>query len=624
MVERIWIKILLYLFLFLSFPSYARGQANYAPGEVIVKLKSSVSSGKSAETYVGKVVQQKGMSLKSDYSRMGIYHFAKPGQKVEDMIAELKADPEVEYVEPNYIFSKASVGEASQTLSLGDVAAMAGGGGGGYLATGANIQVPSAWSNVTNNGTPVIGVIDTGLDINHAVFTGTGALWVNSDEVPGNGIDDDGNGYVDDRNGFNFVSNSGTMIDDDGHGTHVAGIILSVTQDIYNTPYPAAKIRIMPLKFLDGSGYGKTSDAIEAIYYGVNNGATILNNSWGGSSYSAALHEAIAYAYDHGVSFVAAAGNMGSNNDNSPMYPASYDVPNVIAVAATLDNDNMAFFSNYGKSSVQLASPGVYILSTIPGNGFQSMSGTSMAAPFVAGMAALMKIEKPNLLAYQIRDIIKSNTDITYNGSGQKTLLNKVETEGRLNVNDTLIATKAAVVDPSQPAYSFVNQDRALASSIAGGGCGLVKKMIDKGDGFGDGSGGPESWSVLVLIAILAIPMLVINVLRRKTPEQRRKHERFKINTDVKVNIGDRELIGAVSSISMGGVQIDTNAMLEKGGIITMSIRSPDGKEVLEVEGRVVWSEAQKSYGVQFAETAERAKEQLANWTSRLAKESGS
>lgn len=636
------LKGLIYLFssilLFYSIFAYGQSQTmQYTPDEVIVKLRSNETAQSDTDsrysksssysilkgnTFVAKTQSQKGVRLKSAFHNLGVYHFAvKPGKSVAETIEDMKSDPDVEYAEPNYIFSKATVGSVIQKFSSSDVGAMAT--GQSYMATGAPIQVPNTWPILTVSNVPVVAVIDTGLDVAHPIISTTGVLWANPGEIAGNGVDDDNNGFIDDVNGWNFITNSGTMIDDDGHGTHVSGIILGVTQDIYTSPYPAAKIRIMPLKFLDGSGYGRTTDAIRAIYYAVNNGATVLNNSWGGTSYSSALHEAIVYAYNAGVLFVAAAGNSGLNNDTQPMYPASYDVPNVLSIAATTDSDSLAYFSNYGKSKVHVASPGVFILSSIPG-GYGTMSGTSMASPFVSGLAALMKAEQPYMLAYQMKQIILGNSDVVMSGS-TPLLLDKVSSEGRMNVYNTVQATKVAAVDSQQPAYSYSNQDRQLASSVAASGCGLVKKMIDDNttrNGFGGGgSGAPVSWSVLLVVAIMALPILIYNLLRqRERQEQRRQHERYKINSEVKVSIGDRELIGSISTISLGGAQLNTNSLLEQGGIVAMTIRSPDGKEQIAVEGRVVWSEKQKSYGIQFAETSQSIREKITNWTSSLVK----
>lgn len=631
--------------MFLSFSSYAHGQnanssnANkklinghrYVEGELIVKMKNSqgpfVQNSRAAvATRAGQMLSRfsnkKGMTLRNSYPEMGVYHFKiKEGQKTLDALNDLKSDPDVEYAEPNYTYSKSSVVSASQVYTASQVASMANYAQGGYLATTAPIQVTNSWGHVINNNTAVVAIIDTGLDTTHPVFVGSNSVWTNPGEIANNHIDDDGNGYIDDVHGFNFVSNTGTMIDDDGHGTHCAGIVLGVGQSIYGLSYTQSLIKIMPLKFLDGSGYGQTSDAIRAIYYAVNNGATVISNSWGGPDYSAALQEAVAYAYNQGVIFVAAAGNNSQNNDVSPMYPANYPVPNVISVAATTDIDQLAYFSDYGANSVPLAAPGMLILSTVPGGGFQTMSGTSMATPFVAGLAALMKVEQPNLLSYQAKQLIMGNTDVPTDGTGAHLLAGKTTTQGRLNVYRTLQATAGANIDATQPSYTFTNIDTQLASSLAATGCGLVKKMVSEGPGdFGGGGTAPESWSVLIIVGLFALPILIYNRLRAKDKVQRRKHERFKIDTSVKVQVGERELVGSISSISLGGVQLNTDALIEQGGIITMSIRSPDGKEQMQVEGRIVWSESQKAYGVQFAETTAAVREQISAWTSSLQK----
>ncbi|MCB0421394.1 MAG: S8 family serine peptidase, partial [Bdellovibrionales bacterium] len=328
----------------------AWGQA-YVPGEVIVKLKSN---GKSSGVFFSKASTKATMNLKKSYSKMNIHHFAlKPGQSVEEKVFELQNDPDVEYVEPNYIFSKPVTESESQTLSYEEMQVEIAATSVDYPATGAPIHAKAIWSSLTVPGAkPIVAVIDTGVDINHPVFVGSQAIWTNSDEIPNNGLDDDGNGYIDDVNGFNFVDNNGNMYDDDDHGTHVAGIILGVGQDIYTAPFDESKIEIMPLKFLDANGVGSTSSAIQAIYYAVHNGAKVINNSWGGPAYSAALHDAIVYSYNKGVTFLAASGNAGSDNDFNPMYPASYLVPHIVSVAAITDIEQLASFSNYGRDSV--------------------------------------------------------------------------------------------------------------------------------------------------------------------------------------------------------------------------------------------------------------------------------
>lgn len=604
-------KIALYISIAFLYVGAVHAQ-QYVPGEIIVKLKSEQGTSDSY-AFLGKAHSDKEMALKESWGKMNMYHFAlKKGQTVEQAVSDLKKDPNVLYAEPNYIFNKTTdqVG-MHQTFSAADIQAASVQQSQNYQATAANIGVQSVWSS--NSGMPsvkpVVAIIDTGLDINHYVIQDTQALWVNTDEIAGNGIDDDGNGYVDDRNGWNFVDNSPTMYDDDGHGTHVTGIILSIDQNIYTTPLREARIKVMPLKFLNGNGVGTTSNAIRAIYYAVNNGATVLNNSWGGTSYSSALHEAVAYTYTKKALFVAAAGNAGVNNDSTPMYPASYDVPNVMSILATTDYDYKASFSNFGATTVDLGSPGVFILSTVPNDAFGTSSGTSMAAPFVAGTAAQMKAESANMLGYQMKTILnQQNTSISQ-------LSGQVETSARLNSGAAVGFAKTASVDSGQPAYTITyGSDRDLASSVAGGGgCGTVKAL---------GGGNPPFGSAGAVVVLLLAPLIVLIVMRLRAPQNRRKHERFKINSDVRLMVGDREMVGSISSISLGGVQVNTSALMQDGGLVTMAIASPDGSEKIEVSGRVVWSEANKAYGVAFAQTPQSVLSRIADWTRGLQKAS--
>ncbi|MGZ3721275.1 MAG: S8 family serine peptidase [Bdellovibrionales bacterium] len=582
---------------------------NYAPGEIIVKLKGK-SGTVDSYAFMGKAQADHGMQLKQTWSKMNMYHFALgKGQRVEDKVAELKKDPNVLYVEPNYYLTKSNETGLQQTFTAAEVTASGTANTTSYMATSADIGVQNVWSNggAVPTNRPVVAVIDTGLDTTHSVMTGTNVLWTNPGEIAGNGVDDEGNGYVDDVHGWNFVDNSPTIYDDDGHGTHVSGIILSIDQNIYATPLRQAKIQIMPLKFLNGSGVGTTSDAIRAIYYASNNGAAVLNNSWGGSEYSAALNEAVAYSYSKGALFVAAAGNAGSNNDSTPMYPASYNVPNIVSVAATTDYDYLASFSNFGNGTVQLGSPGVYILSTIPNNSFGTMSGTSMATPFVSGTAGQMKVGSPNMLGYQLKTILLGQTSLISQLQG------KVSTSGRLNSSGSVTYAKAATVDTTQPAYTLsYGNDRELASSMAGGGCGLVKAMENGQDGE------PPFGSSAAVVVLLLMPVAILLALRMHAPENRRRFERFKINSDVRISVGDRELIGSISSLSLGGAQVNTTALLQDGGLVTLSISSPSGDEKVEVAGRVVWSAANKAYGVAFDSAPQSALSRIADWTHGL------
>lgn len=312
-----------------------------------------------------------------------------------------------------------------------------------------NIDAPEAWDKTTGSDSVVVGIIDTGVDYTHPDLVGN--IWTNPGEIAGNGIDDDNNGFIDDVHGFDFVNNDGDPMDDNHHGTHVAGTIAAQGNNARGVTGVAWNTSIMALKFLSASGSGYTSDAIRAInyatmmrsQYGVN--IRVLNNSWGGGGYSASLDSAIRASEAADILFVAAAGNDGTNNDVNPHYPSSYDVNNVITVAATDRNDNLASFSNYGASSVDIAAPGVGIYSTIAGGYYASFSGTSMAAPHVTGVAALAFAYDPDATAAEVKDAILAGGDWISGLGG------KVMTGMRLNAAGTLaqLTPENAIPDPT-------------------------------------------------------------------------------------------------------------------------------------------------------------------------------
>jgi hypothetical protein len=601
------------------FALHANAQS-FVPGEVIVKMKANAASSGTAKNFAARMRSSHGYNVKNHFAALRMYHMALPaGKSVEGAIAELKQDGDVEYAEPNYILTKASVSGVQRRFTAEQIQQQQNSAQStSVMVTGANIGLSQVYAQATSGYVgnlalrPIIAVIDTGIDTTHYVFKNTKAVWTNPGEIAANGIDDDGNGYIDDVHGWNFVSNSGNMYDDDGHGTHVSGIILSIDQNYFSNPMVTSKIQIMPLKFLDATGSGSTANAIKAVYYAVQNGASVMNNSWGGSSYSTALNEAIAYSYTAGATFVAAAGNgnngVGYDTDSAPMYPASYDVPNIVSVAAITDTDGLASFSNFGPNTVHLGSPGVYILSTLPGNSYGEMSGTSMATPFVAGTAIQMKVYSPDMLGHQVKSILMGQAT-TVSG-----LQNKVASQGKLATANSINAASSASVDTTQPAYTITYQpDRSLASSLAGGGCGLVTKMNGGDGGPGEGLGGIGVMAVLIML-----PLAYLVYRRVQNPANRRRYDRFNIHSDVRIQVGDRELVGSVSSISLGGARVDTNALLQDGGLVTLSIASPDGKESIEVQGRVVWSEANKSYGVAFADASQGVLSSITNWTKAL------
>ncbi len=270
----------------------------------------------------------------------------------------------------------------------------------------AGVGAVSAWNTTNGSGDVVVAVIDTGIDYTHADLAPN--IWNNPGEVAGNGVDDDGNGYVDDVRGINLAVNAPSIVDPmDGnqHGTHVAGTIGAVPGNGVGVRGVSGGVKLLPIKFMDAGGSGRLSDAIAAIDYmvdlKVNRGVNIrvANNSWGGGGYSAALEDAIRRASDAGIVFVVAAGNSAADVDLFPSYPASYDVNNIVSVAAIDQAQNLATFSNYGAESVDIAAPGVDITSTLPAQGYGALSGTSMATPHVVGTLALLFSAEPQISA---------------------------------------------------------------------------------------------------------------------------------------------------------------------------------------------------------------------------------
>lgn len=305
------------------------------------------------------------------------------------------------------------------------------------------VHARRAWSITQGSPSTLVAVIDTGVDVNHPDLTETVA--VNADEIPGNGIDDDGNGFIDDVRGWDFVENAPGSTDPHGHGTHVAGTIAARGDNSTGVVGVAWRARILPVRFLSDSGVGYTSDAIQAIHYARIRGARLVNASWGGGGYSSLLADAIDSLLTENTGlFVAAAGNSGSNNDFKPFYPAGYSLPGVIAVAASDQEDSLAAFSNHGKQSVDVAAPGVRILSSYRSSGFAYMSGTSMAAPHISGALALLQAQNSNLSGDDYRMLLLSSVD--YPGA----LNGWVATDGRANVWQALSRTTNPWLIPEQ------------------------------------------------------------------------------------------------------------------------------------------------------------------------------
>lgn len=354
------------------------------------------------------------------------------GVSVDQALAAYCVQPGVLYVQPDY-FVNSSALPNDPSFTNGTQWDLRNTGQNGGRA-GADINAAGAWNITTGSKNVVVAIIDSGIDYNHPDLAAN--VWTNTGEVPGDGWDNDGNGFVDDVHGFNFVNNTGNVMDDFGHGTHVAGTIGAVGNNGKGISGVAWNVQLMALKFLDSSGNGTTSNAIRALNYAVQMGAEVSNNSWNGGAYDQTFYEAIRNAGGQGHLFVASAGNFGMNTDGTPSYPASYDLDNIISVAATDRNDQIGGFSDFGSTSVDLAAPGVDILSTTPNNTYSSYWGTSQAAPHVAGAAALLWASDSSLTVAEVKQRILGGTD--YIGNIGSNASRPTVTNGRLDVGNSL------------------------------------------------------------------------------------------------------------------------------------------------------------------------------------------
>lgn len=265
------------------------------------------------------------------------------------------------------------------------------------------VNASSVWTKGVSGAGIVVGIVDSQIDISHAQLSGR--IAVNTAEIPGNGIDDDGNGYVDDVNGVNFISASVSNPQMNAHGTHVAGII-AADPARGSVSGIAPQARIVPAPFINNDGWGNLGDAITAMQYTAKRGARVINASWGGPTCMTAMSDAFAELGRQGVLVVVAAGNEGVNIEKTPSYPAAFGLPNQLTVAASTNTDALASFSNFGSRLVQLSAPGLNIVSTFPGGTTGTMSGTSMAAPFVTGAAALIWSARPSATVAQVRQAL--------------------------------------------------------------------------------------------------------------------------------------------------------------------------------------------------------------------------
>lgn len=367
---------------------------------------------KNVSHFDAKVFSKYGEVSQISNTSFGSFVLLKPNQKFNaKALQALSFNNQVEYIEPNYIITANHVLESEPISKPKDRSfkkqwGLNNDGYNGSIfpsgAAGEDINVLKAWGITKGAKNIKVAIIDSGVEYTHPDLQNQ--IDVNQIELNGKpGVDDDGNGYIDDIYGYNFAAKNGDPMDGYGHGTLCAGIV-GASHNSVGVAGVMANVSILPVKFLDNNGSGELIDAILAIDYAIKRGANVLSNSWGTGGKTKALEDAIVAARNAGITFVTAAGNQSSDNDTTDSYPGNFDIDNVISVGAFSSNGKMSYFSNYGKKTVHVMAPGEHIFSTYTNGQYFPESGTSMSAPFVAGVVGLMLSQDPHLTPLQIRN----------------------------------------------------------------------------------------------------------------------------------------------------------------------------------------------------------------------------
>jgi RHS repeat-associated protein len=354
-------------------------------GEMLVRFRQGVSEQDKTRLVEGKGMKRaKRLRGRSRLEKLAL----KPGQDLDAVLTDLRSNPAIELAEPNYLVSRDEV--VPDDPSFNDQWALRNTGATGGQA-GADIQAVAAWETTTGAPGTVIAVIDSGIDFTHPDLQNN--QWTNAAETA-DGNDNDNNGLADDLHGWDWVANSGTVVDENGHGTMIAGVIAAEGNNGAGTTGVMWHAGLMSLRVLDNTGTGDVASAVEAIDYAVDHEARVINCSWGTDQESVALKEAIQRAGTYGVVVVSSAGNSGKDIENAPYYPSSFGLSNQISVASTDNFDRLATWSNYGATHVTVAAPGVDILTTKMGGGYTTVTGTSASTALVTGVAGLIKAKQ--------------------------------------------------------------------------------------------------------------------------------------------------------------------------------------------------------------------------------------
>jgi subtilisin family serine protease len=408
------------------------------------------------------------------------------GESVPEAIASFERRAQVRYAEPNFIFR---IEATPDDPRFGELWGLDNSGqtvNGTSGTPDADIDAPEAWDTTTGSSAVTVAVVDTGVDYDHPdlspnIRTNPGESGLGRES---NGVDDDGNGYVDDWRGWDFIESDNDPRDLHHHGTHVAGTIGARGDNGSGVAGVNWRVGLLPVRVLDAGGFGTNATVTAGFAYAGANGAKVVNASLGGPAYSQSMADAIASSPN--TLFVVSAGNDAINNDANPQYPCNYTATNLVCVAATTQSDGLAGFSDYGTGSVDLGAPGTNVLSAFPEDQFASLSGTSMAAPHVAGAAALLWAQEPVMSPDLVKSTLLSSVDPL------PALEGKTVSGGRLNVYRALGGSPPFPPNPYAGPEIPVNtttasvQDRAAIAPDPGGGFTVAWQSSGQdGDGLG-------------------------------------------------------------------------------------------------------------------------------------------